>query len=480
MGAVAINITYLLLMTLYKQNSYDKNFIEFKKFFFQSFNTLSPTIDFIPNWHIDILCNMMHEVYSGNIKKLIVCMPPRYMKSLCISTSFPAWVFTQNPSQKIIVASYAMPLAEKLSIDTKSIMESDWYKKNFSNIKIVKNVNSKRKFATTMGGFRLATSINGSLTGEGGDILIADDPQKPVNMSNKRYREKTFDWLSNTFFSRLNQKKEGKIIIVMQRLHADDIIGKLTNNKLEDRLIQQINNWTVLNLPAIAKNNEPYRQKGEALNEQMEDIPTLCEIEKQMGNYHFNSQYQQSPNTVGVGFLKKSQIHIWHEEISTQNGVFISVDSAFKGGKDNDFTAISIWVEYEERLILTDVILKKLEFSELLEFLRHLFQKYLVHQMLIEDKGSGISLIQNLKRDFASKISPIKANLPKEVRFLSSISYIESGEVVFAKNISQEVFNQVFEFPYGKHDDAVDSISQFIIWYFAKLRSMASPKLYSF
>ena len=100
--------------------------------------------------------------------------------------------------------------------------------------------------------------------------------------------------------------------------------------------------------------------------------------------------------------------------------------------------------------------------------------------MLIEDKGSGISLIQNLKRDFASKISPIKANLPKEVRFLSSISYIESGEVVFAKNISQEVFNQVFEFPYGKHDDAVDSISQFIIWYFAKLRSMASPKLYSF
>ena len=151
MGAVAINITYLLLMTLYKQNSYDKNFIEFKKFFFQSFNTLSPTIDFIPNWHIDILCNMMHEVYRGNIKRLIVCMPPRYMKSLCISTSFPAWVFSQNPSQKIIVASYAMPLAEKLSIDTKSIMESDWYKKNFSNIKIVKNVNSKRKFATTMG-----------------------------------------------------------------------------------------------------------------------------------------------------------------------------------------------------------------------------------------------------------------------------------------------------------------------------------------
>lgn len=471
-------------MTLNEHDSNNENFAEFKNFFIESFKILSPANDLIPNWHIDILCQAMHAIYNGNLRRLIVCMPPRYMKSLCISTSFPAWVLSQSPSQKIIVASYAMPLAEKLSIDTKTIMESMWYKTHFPYVNIVKNVNSKKKFATTMEGFRLATSINGSLTGEGCDILIADDPQKPMNMNNKKYREKTFDWLSNTFFSRLNQKKEGKIIIVMQRLHADDIVGKLTNNKIEDKLIQEINNWTILSLPAIAKSDELYRTKGEALNEGVEDIPTLLEIERQMGKYHFNSQYQQSPNTIGSGFLKKSQIHIWHDEISKESGVFISVDSAFKSGKDNDFTAISIWVEFENNgksmLVLTDVILKKLEFGELLALLRQLFQKYTVHQMLIEDKGSGISLIQNLKQEYGSKISPIKANLPKEVRFLSSISYIESGEVVFAKNIGQDVFNQLFEFPNGKHDDAVDSISQFIVWYFAKLRSMASPKLYSF
>ncbi len=471
-------------MTLKNDNSQCEDFAEFKNFFIESFKVLSPTNDFIPNWHIDILCQAMNEIYHGNIKRLIVCMPPRYMKSLCISTSFPAWVLSQSPSNKIIVASYAMPLAEKLSVDTKAIMESRWYKQRFPHVEIIKNVNSKKKFATTFGGFRLATSVNGSLTGEGCDILIADDPQKPMNMSKKMYREKTFDWLSNTFFSRLNKKKEGRIIIVMQRLHADDIIGKLTNNKIEDKLIQKINNWTIINLPAIAKTDELYRTKGEALNPEMEDIATLHDIEQQMGQYHFNSQYQQSPNTVGSGFLKKSQIHIWHDEISTENGVFISVDSAFKGGKDNDFTAISIWVESENHgkamLVLADVILKKLEFSELLALLRQLFQKYLVHQMLIEDKGSGISLIQNLRQEYGSKIAPIKANLPKEVRFLSSIPYIESGEVLFSKNVSQDVFTQIFAFPHGEHDDAVDSISQFIIWYFTKLRSIISPKLYSF
>ncbi len=467
-----------------QQNNEIKKLHNLNEFLFESFKILSPASEFIPNWHIDILCQMLQATYSGDINRLIVCMPPRYMKSLCISTAFPAWVLSKNNAEKIIVASYAMPLAEKLSVDTKSVMESDWYKIAFPKVKFVKSVNSKKKFLTTLGGFRLATSINGSLTGEGCDILIADDPQKPISIGSKRYRDKTFDWLSNTFFSRLNNKKEGKIIIVMQRLHADDIIGRLTGNKIQDQLLQEIDDWTVLSLPAIAKYDEAYRKKNEALNPQMEDIPTLIQLQKQMGDYHFNAQYQQSPNTTGTGFLKKSQVHILHENVDVESGVFISVDSAFKSGENNDFTAISIWTEgyYDGKstLILFDVLLQKLEFSELLALLRKLFSQYFVHQMLIEDKGSGISLIQNLQREFGSKILPIKANLPKEVRFLSCISYIESGDVLFRKQISQDVFTQLFEFPHGKHDDAVDSISQFIIWYFAKMRSMALPRMYSF
>ncbi len=468
---------YLFYRPIQRQSEYN----DFKAFFQRSFTTLSPAHNLIPNWHIDFLCEILIKVYYGKIKKLIVCMPPRYMKSLCISTAFPAWVLSQNSSQKVIVASYAMPLAEKLSIDTRTILNEQWFKEGFPNVIIKNDVNSKRKFATTTGGFRLATSINGSLTGEGGDILIADDPQKPVNIGNKKYREKTFDWLSNTFFSRLNSKKDGKIIIVMQRLHADDIIGRLTENKIEDQLLQEINDWHIVCLPAIAKNDEPYRRKGDALNPEMEDLPILHDIKKQMGQYHFNAQYQQSPNNTGCGFLKKSQIHLWHEEISTDIGVFISVDSAFKSGEHNDFTAISIWTEVmvneKATLALVDVVCKKLEFNDLVAFLRKLFEKYRIYKMLIEDKGSGISLIQNMNREFGEQIVPIKVNLSKEVRFLSCISYIESGEVLFSTKISQEVFDELFEFPNGKHDDAVDSISQFITWYFKHIRSYTTPSM---
>ena len=461
-----------------KTSLYDK---KFKNFFIKSFASLSPTNNFINNWHIDLLCEALECIFYGKIKRLIVCMPPRYMKSLCISTAFPAWALGNDPSHKIIVASYAMPLAEKLSIDTRTIIEQEWFAKHFPNTALNQRINSKRKFATNMEGFRLATSVNGSLTGEGCDILIADDPQKPLNIENKKYRDKTFDWLSNTFFSRLNNKKQGKIVIVMQRLHEDDIIGRLTENKIENKLIQKINNWHIINLPAIAKSDDFFRKKGEALNEKMEDIETLGIIEKQMGNYYFNAQYQQSPQNAICGFLKKSQMKIINEKIILNLPVFISIDSAFKSGENNDFTAISIWqervFENKTKLVLVDFILKKLEFNELIKTIRDTFTKYNVCKMLIEDKASGISIIQNLQKEFSEQIVAIKPINSKEVRFLSSITYIESGDVVFLQDIPENVFQQLLIFPNGKHDDAVDSISQMIMWYFKMVRSYIEPTI---
>jgi predicted phage terminase large subunit-like protein len=457
--------------------------IPLETFVKRCFYEISPCDPLYNNWHISLLCEVLEKVHKGEIKRLIICMPPRYLKSICVSTAFPAWVLGVSPSKRVIVASYAMPLAEKLSVDTKAIVESDWYKELFPGFTLHKSVNSKRKFLNSQGGFRLATSVNGSLTGEGADFLIADDPQKPLDMANKKYREKTHNWLLNTFFSRLNNKKNGAIIIVMQRLHIDDIIGRLTLNKLENCLIQECNDWSILNLAAIAEQDEPFRKTGEVLNSQTEDIHTIQRIHEQMGSYHFAAQYQQNPQNSGGGHLTESQIHFVNYDINElkNNGVFISIDTAFKTGINNDYTAISIWSETGNSVVLFDVICKKMEFNDTMSMLRSLFAQYFVHKMLIEDKGSGTSIIQSLHKEFSSKIEAIKPLKSKEVRFLTAISHLENGDVEIHENVHKEVIEQLLEFPNGKHDDAVDAVSQFIAWYFKiQKRVIIEPSIRSF
>ncbi len=455
-----------------------EGYLPLETFVKQSFYVLYPTDSLKNNWHISVLCNVMEAVSSGSIKRLIICMPPRYLKSVCISTAFPAWLIGMKQTSKIIVASYAMPLAEKLSIDTRNLMESDWYRSVFPNVVWDKSVYAKRKFATKQGGFRLATSVCGSLTGEGGDILIADDPQKPLDCMNKKYRDKTYNWFVNTFLSRLNSKKKGAVILVMQRLHVDDLVGRITEGEIGDGLVQYCNGWIVLNFAAIAKEDESFRKEKGVLNEKMENIEILNSIRNQMGENVFDAQYQQSPKSIGGGLLRKHQVHFTLQKVSVEDGIFVSVDTAFKCGANNDYTAITMWVVHGQHIIMFDSIHRKMEFNNITEMLCELFCKYNIHKMLIEDKGSGTSIIQNLKPKYGAKIESIKPTLSKEVRFASIIHYFEDSTVKIHENIHDDVISQILEFPYGKHDDIVDSVSQFVQWFMGvKRKQITVPSI---
>lgn len=453
-----------------------KNYTPLEAFIKRTFYSLSPSDELMNNWHISMLSHALEMIYEKKVKRLIICMPPRYLKSVCVSVAFPAWVLGNDPSKKIIVASYAMPLAEKLSIDTKSIILEPWYKEFFTETQIHDKVKNKRKFMTTKNGFRLATSIHGSLTGEGGDILIADDPQKPLDCMNKKYREKTYNWLLNTFFSRLNNKKNGAIIIVMQRLHNEDLVGKLTENKLQGKIFEKANGWHVLNLASIAEKDEEFRKSGDVLNEKTESLDIIQKIQKQIGEYFFASQYQQKPKR-SKGLIKKSQILFYNEDVASimQSGIFLSIDCAFKTGENNDFTAITLWATNKSTVILCDVISIKMELQKIQATIDSIIKKYSVLQIIIEDKASGISLIQALKKKYFSKIVAINVTNNKEIRFCSALPYLESGQVMFAKNINEIAIRQILEFPNGKHDDIVDSISQFINWYFIYKKEYTSP-----
>ena len=235
-------------------------------FIHRAFCELNPQTPYMPARYIELMASRLEDCRSGEIRRLIVNLPPRSLKSHCVSIAFNAWLLGHNPAIQIIAASYGQDLADKLARDTRTLMEADWYRALFpTRLSARKAVND---FTTTAGGTRMATSVGGVLTGRGADVIVIDDPLKPDQALSDVGRKAVNEWFDNSLLSRLNNKRSGCIIIVMQRLHQDDLIGHV--------LVQD--DWTVLSFPAIAEEVEcvpfstPFgirqflRQPGEALH----------------------------------------------------------------------------------------------------------------------------------------------------------------------------------------------------------------------
>ncbi|MFV9839244.1 MAG: terminase, partial [Aaplasma endosymbiont of Hyalomma asiaticum] len=218
--------------------------MKYTSFIKQAYSTLVPDSKYKSNWHIRVIADRLQAAYDGKITRLIINVPPRFMKSICVSVAWPAWIIGLNPCARIIVASYSQILSEKLSLDTRCIIQSQWYRKIFSEVEILNVQNTKRKFQTTKLGFRFATSVGGSLTGEGGNFLIVDDPMNPQQASSMSYRKKVFDWFNQTFITRLNDRKKGIVVVVMHRLHTEDLVGQILSSHTAKK-------WHVLSIPLI-------------------------------------------------------------------------------------------------------------------------------------------------------------------------------------------------------------------------------------
>ena len=429
----------------------------------RSFYIINQGQKFINNWHIGAISEALNEVYNGNIKRLLINMPPRYLKSVCVSVAFPAWILGKDPTKRIIVASYSEKLAIKHSTDCRLILESSWYKRVFNNTILSRTQNQKYKFSTTQNGYRFATSVGGTLTGEGGDILIIDDPHNPQNVLSEKQRDKVLKWYDNTFSSRLNDKKNGAIIVVMQRLHENDLSGHLLEK----------GGWVHLNLPAIFEeetiinigNFNKIIKKGELLFEKREGKEEIERIKKDMGEYVFNCQYQQKPMTENSGIFSKKWLQYYNENINFEN-IYLSFDTAIKAGINNDPSVCTIWGKYKNNYYLIDLYREWLEYPDLKRKSIQLINKWQPRAILIEDKASGQSLIQDLKKELSYNVIPIKVVKDKITRF-ASITPIFEAERIFIKDKTNWLFDLEYElltFPNSQHDDQVDSISQFLNW----------------
>src|SRR5246127_5479644 len=220
---------------------------DFATFVARCFHELNPQAELAMNWHIEVIAAALTAVQQGKIRRLIVNLPPRHLKSLLASVAFPAWCLGHDPSAQILCVSYAQDLADKLSRDCRHIVASDWYRTLFST-RLSPQRAAMPEFDTTAQGCRLATSVGGVLTGRGADLIIIDDPLKPDEAISETQRRGVNEWFDGTLFSRLNDKAAGVIVVIMQRLHEDDLVGHLMRQQ----------GWKVLSFPAIAEVDETH------------------------------------------------------------------------------------------------------------------------------------------------------------------------------------------------------------------------------
>ena len=215
---------------------------DFSTFAARCFYDLNPQTELAMNWHVEIIAAKLTAVRHGKIPRLIINLPPRHLKSLLVSIAFPAWCLGHDPSAQILCVSYAQDLAGKLARDCRSIMMSPWYRRIFPT-RLAPHRQAVQEFITTRQGYRLATSNGGVLTGRGADIILIDDPLKPEEALSDAQRQAANEWFSHTLYSRLNNKRHGAIVIIMQRLHEDDLVGHVLTQEP----------WEVVRFPAIAE-----------------------------------------------------------------------------------------------------------------------------------------------------------------------------------------------------------------------------------
>src|SRR5271163_3982643 len=278
---------------------------DFASFAAHCFHELNPRTRFAWSWHFEFMAAKLEAVRRGKIRRLIINVPPRHLKSHLASVAFPAWCLGHEPGVQILCASYAQDLADKLSRDCRHIVASDWYRQIFTT-RLSAQRQAASEFDTTAQGCRLATSVGGVLTGRGADIIIIDDPLKPEEALSQAQRQAANDWFDHTLYSRLNDKRNGAIVVIMHRLHEDDLVGH----------VLALKPWEVLSFPAIAEADEVHRietiwgprcstrRRGEALHPDREPLETLEHIRRTIGEYNFAGQYQQSPAPLGGGMVK--------------------------------------------------------------------------------------------------------------------------------------------------------------------------------
>jgi predicted phage terminase large subunit-like protein len=423
---------------------------------------LEPATPFLDNWHIDLIAEYLTLVQRREIRRLIINVPPRHMKSLLCTVLFPCWVWTQSPGARFICSSYAETLSIKHSLDRREVIDSDWYQRLWGDrVCFSDDQNAKSEYRNTARGVMIATSTGGSVTGKGCDFLVVDDPHNPTTMLSDAERLTALRHFDITLSTRLDQPKTGAIVVIMQRLHETDLTGHLIAGE----------GWEWLSLPSEAETEERrlfpiskeihVRKPGELLWSERFPQEVLKRAKTRLGSYAYAGQHQQRPSPAEGGILKRGWWKKYDVTPAQFDQVIQSWDMTFKDSKDSDFVVGQVWGRIGANRYLLDECRERMTFSETVHAVRALSEKWpAAVTKLIEDKANGSAIIDVLRNQLGG-IIPITPTESKEARAQAAAPEVEAGNFHVPNNAMGDAFvEECASFPNASFDDRVDAFSQ--------------------
>lgn len=475
-------------MTIESQLRAEKYRRSFHKFYIDAFQqVLDPASEYLDNWHTKYLCDLMQKEAIRIINKeervqdIIINVPIRSGKSLVISVAFNAWVWTICPTFKLITASYSATLSVDLSKKTRDLIKSNWYQEHF-DIQLKDDQDTKAHFENTSGGFRIATSTGGSITGKGSDMIIADDLVNPEEADSKIQREGCNSWYDTTLYTRLNNAVIGSRIIVMQRLHDKDLTGHLLSKGDYNHICIPAELSKKVKPAHLADNYIDGRFFPKRFTEKV-----LADYLKILGARVYAAQLLQSPKILTGNIIKVSKFKYLDEQPKI-NRIIQAMDTAFKTAEKNDYSVCMTWGSFRseenpdiDSYYIMSVLRDKFEFPDLKIRMEQIAKKFKPYKIIIEDAASGQSLIQEFKKNNYLKplILPVKPDTDKVSRAYSITTMVEDGLIYLPRNAQwlSDLIDELSLFDNGDHDDQVDVFVYGLQYFSKKIGDHAEPNL---
>jgi predicted phage terminase large subunit-like protein len=441
----------------------------------QAWPTLEPNTPLLRNWTLGYICEHLEAVSKGQLTRVLINQPPRTLKSTTVTIDWPTWEWTFKPWNRWMFVSYADTLSTKHSIDRRTLIESPWYQERWGHVyRMASDQNVKTFFQNTKRGSMLATSINGSSTGLGGLRLVFDDPHNPKQALSDDVRKQAITNYQQTFYNRLDDKKVGAIVIVMQRLHQNDLSGHVLaeggfTHVMIDNPAQEAKTFVFLSGKVFE------RPAGDLLDPRREGPAEIAATRKALGEYGFAGQYLQRPSPPGGAIFKRDWWQFYFELPGNLDEVVGSIDAAFKGKADSDNTAIQVWARKgANKYLVGKPDTERMTFPEAkrrVKLLRARFPALTLSRIYIEDKANGPAIIDDLKNEVSGLIA-VNPEGGKEARAHAVSATVEAGNVFLPSPIDGagnpragfewvlELVELAAKFPKVENDDDIDAMTQ--------------------
>ena len=444
--------------------------MSFYEFFKAAWVVVEPAVPLSTNWHHKYICDMLQEeceriiAQKPKTKDIIINVPFRSTKSLIVTVMFPVWAWIKSPKLRFITSSYSATLSIELATKSRDIIFSDWFKVRWGDVfHIKKDQNLKERYENNHIGMRRATSVGGTVTGQGGDFLIVDDPLSPQMANSATERDNANEWYRTTFYSRLNQADIGVRIIIMQRVHEDDLSGFLldreTRSKYKHICIPATNESGNIKPKSLEKF---YNQETGLFWEDRFSRQILDDYKSALGSYGYAGQLQQTPTPLDSGMIHKDWFKIDRYRVDDTVVNFV-IDPAYTADQKNDPSALLAYTYKDNKWQIVDCVNVHKEFPELIKFIPQWVQKngYTNRsRIFVEPKASGKSIVQTLVRETGLNVKEDKPPTKDKVARVSDVSAsLESGRVTLLNgDWNDEFLEQLTKFPAAKHDDMVDCL----------------------